>query len=360
MFINRTFKYRLIPNKYQEKKLNELLGSFRFVYNLLLDSNIEKQKKLKKTLSVQEMKDNVFKIKQEHAFLDSFNLDFFNSVIITLNSDIKQSMRNDSSLPHFKNKDLDTSFVVLNDFLIFNNKINLINIDNIKFKNTRGLQGDVRKIEVSKKNNKWFLSALLKINTKPQINDAKRFIGIDVGLKDFAYFSNGKKISNPRFYRKLEQKLVFEQKKLNRKEKGSSNWKKQKNKVKKIHNDIYNSRINFLHKLSTLVVNHYDVIAIEKLSIKKMSQNKVFSKSIHDASWGTFIEMLKYKSQEKGKRVIEVGRFYPSTQICSNCGSKQFMPVHLRTYCCKNCNHEIDRDYNASKNIENRAKELMK
>ena len=130
--------------------------------------------------------------------------------------------------------------------------------------------------------------------------------------------------------------------------------------MKKVNEEIYHARMNFLHKTSAYVVSNYDVIGIEKLSIQTLVQNKRLSKSILDASWGTFIELLKYKAKEQSKQVIEVGRFYPSTQLCSKCGNKQWMPLHLRIYACKSCGYEVDRDYNASKNIENKARELAK
>lgn len=183
-------------------------------------------------------------------------------------------------------------------------------------------------------------------------------VGIDVGLKEFAVLSTGEVIPNPRLYRMLEGKLAKEQKRLSNKEKFSNNWKKQAAKVQKIHSKITNARKDFLHKLSTRIVNNHDVIGVEDLNIKGMIKNHNLAKSISDAGWGMFNNFLEYKSLWQSKTYQKVERFYPSSQICFECGSKQIMPLHLRTYVCKDCGTVKDRDFNASQNIEHRALQL--
>jgi len=200
----------------------------------------------------------------------------------------------------------------------------------------------------------------LKLNID-QYDKDKTFvnpIGIDVGLKEFAVLSTGEVIPNPRFYHTLEEKLAKEQRKLSRKEKFSNNWKKQLAKVQKIHSKIANARKDFLHKLSTRIVNNHDIIGVEDLNIKGMVRNHHLAKSIADAGWSMFNNFLEYKCLWQSKTFQKVERFYPSSQLCSECGSKQIMPLHLRTYVCKDCGTNIDRDFNASKNIELRALQL--
>ena len=125
--------------------------------------------------------------------------------------------------------------------------------------------------------------------------------------------------------------------------------------MQNIHSKIANDRKDFLHKLSTQIVNNHDVIGVEDLNIKGMVRNHRLAKSIADAGWSMFNNFLEYKCLWQSKTFQKVERFYPSSQLCSECGSKQIMPLHLRTYVCKDCGTNIDRDFNASKNIELRA-----
>jgi IS605 OrfB family transposase len=140
----------------------------------------------------------------------------------------------------------------------------------------------------------------------------------------------------------------------------SKNWFKQKMKVSRLQEYIANCRYNFLHKQSYDIVKNHDLIGVEDLCIKGMVKNRKLAKSIHDVGWGKFNEMLKYKAFFKSKTLQEVGRFYPSSQLCSDpdCDGKKLMPLRLRTYVCEKCNVVIDRDFNASKNIEVEAKRL--
>lgn len=300
-------------------------------------------------------------LKLKKSFLNEIDNSILESTLITLKSDINSSMKTNNSFPSYRKKHKNDIFSLISHFDINENYISIPNIERIRYLNTRKEFSDkIKTLHIYKQRNQWYISMLIsKKIEKQKPSKNKKIIGIDVGLKEFAFLSSGQKIPNPRFYRKLEEKLIWEQKKLNRKKYQSNAWYKQREKVQKIHHKIHNSRMNFLHKLTTLIVSNYDIIGVEKLSIRSMVKNKRLSKSILDASWGTFIELLKYKAKENDKELIEVSRFYPSSQLCSNCGNKQLMPVHLRTYMCKNCNTEIDRDYNASKNIEKKAEGIF-
>jgi putative transposase len=175
-------------------------------------------------------------------------------------------------------------------------------------------------------------------------------VGIDVGLTHFATLSNGQTIENPRWLRKAEKKLSWEQRKLSRKVKGSKNRKKQIVKVEQCHINIKNSRKDFQHKTTTILVKNHDVIAVENLNIKGMVRNHNLAKSISDASWNSFISMLKYKAALQGKKIVAIDRYEASTKKCSSCGQKQDISLSTRVYKCS-CGLEMDRDLNASINI---------
>lgn len=359
MLMNRTYKYKIIPNKSQNIELNKIVGCCRFVYNIFLHFNIEQFKKHKKTIFVPDMLKMLEVLKTKNPFLYGIPSQILESTVITLKSDINSSIKNNKPFPSYRKKGQDDMFSLIKDFNIEESFISIPGIEKIKYINTRQILGKAKTVHILKKNNRWQVNLLvLKKSANVGEPAMKKTLGIDVGLKEFAILSSGHVVKNPQFYRKLEEKLRIEQRKLTRKVYKSKSWERQKFKVQQIHEKIYNSRMNFLHQLTHHIIQNYDIIGVEKLSIQTLSQNRRLSKSIMDASWGTFIQLLKYKAEEKAKVVIEVGRYFPSSQLCSNCASRQIMPLHLRTYICKNCSYKIDRDYNASKNIEKRALEL--
>lgn len=180
-------------------------------------------------------------------------------------------------------------------------------------------------------------------------------LGIDFGLKHFLNFSNGEKIDSPEYFKKLLTKLKKEQRKLSKKQKGSKNKEKQRLKVAKIHNKIHNQREDFLHKLSTKLVkeSQFDCFCMEDLNLKGMG--KLWGRKVSDLSYYTFQSMLNYKCIKYGKKMIKIGRFEPSSQICSCCGNRQKLSLEDRVYKCPHCGNEIDRDTNAALNIRDFA-----
>ena len=204
---------------------------------------------------------------------------------------------------------------------------------------------------------KFFVSILVETNEQPitKIIDPQKAIGIDVGLKDFAILSNGKKISHPKVLSKYERKLTRYQRRLSKKRKGSHNRGKARLKVALIHEKIANVRMDFIHKLTHELVNdsQVDLFALEDLNVSGMMKNHKLSKSISDSAWYTFKRILKYKAEWLGKKVIEIGRFYPSSKTCSVCGyKKEDLTLDVRQWECPNCHTTHDRDINAAINIQ--------
>lgn len=180
-------------------------------------------------------------------------------------------------------------------------------------------------------------------------------LGIDFGLKHFLNFSTGEKTDSPEYFKKLLMKLKWEQRKLSKKQKGSKNKEKQRLKVAKIHLKISNQREDFLHKLTTGLVkeSQFDIFCMEDLNLKGMS--KMWGRKVGDLSYYTFQQMLEYKCIKYGKKVIKIGRFEPSSQICSACGHRQKLSLDEREYRCTECGAVMDRDTNAAINIRNFA-----
>ena len=177
-------------------------------------------------------------------------------------------------------------------------------------------------------------------------------IGFDLGLKDFLIDSDGIVIDNPKYFRKSQEKLAKEQRKLSHCIKGSNNYKKQKLKVALVHEKVKNQRKDFQHKVSHQLINENQVIMSEDLKPSKMIKNHKLAKSIQDASFGTFCNMIAYKSKWYGRTYIKVDTFYPSSKLCNCCGYKNTtLTLSDREWECPNCHTLLDRDKNAALNI---------
>jgi putative transposase len=188
-------------------------------------------------------------------------------------------------------------------------------------------------------------------------------IGIDLGIKKFAATSNGEYIENPKYYAKYEVKLKKEQKKLSRRAKGGKNRCRQRMKVSRLHQKVKNCRDDFLHKLTTRLLKRYDIICIENLRVANMLKNHKLAKSIADASWSEFRQMLEYKADLRIKIIVVIDPFYPSSQICNRCDSRNqaVKDLKVRTWTCPVCHmYHPDRDFNSAINIRKEGLRILK
>ena len=177
-------------------------------------------------------------------------------------------------------------------------------------------------------------------------------VGIDLGIKDFIVTSDDVAINNPKFLDKSLKKLQRKQRQLSKKKKGSNNRKKQQLVVYKQHQKIRFQRHNFLHQISSQIVNDYDLICMEDLNVTGMIKNRKLSRQIGQIGWSMFVNMIIYKSELKGKHTVKIDRFAPSTKTCSSCGIKHDISLADRWISC-DCGHEMSRDLNAAINIKN-------
>lgn len=181
----------------------------------------------------------------------------------------------------------------------------------------------------------------------------KGIVGIDLGITNYIYDSEGNFVEHPKTIQKFASELKIAQQNLSRKKKGSRNRSKARFRVAKIHNKIENIRNDFLHKLSDSYAKTYKTIIVENLAIKKMMGSCYNAKNMADASWGKFIQFLCYKVENTDGKVEKINP-KNTTKKCSYCGNIQHMPLWVRTYNCKSCGKTIDRDYNSAKNILNK------
>ena len=175
-------------------------------------------------------------------------------------------------------------------------------------------------------------------------------MGIDVGLKTFAYLSTGEQIENPRFFREEEQALAHAQRRLSKAGKGTRKRKKRRKVVAHIHERIKNRRQNFIQQQVSWLIKRFGLIAVEALVVRNMVKNPRLSKSIADAAWSMFFTHLILKAEEASRCVVKVPPAYTS-QTCSVCGHKQNMPLSFRIYDCEACDCVLHRDHNASRTI---------
>ena len=201
---------------------------------------------------------------------------------------------------------------------------------------------------------RYFASFVIEPATGP-LPATEPVIGIDLGLTHFAVLSDGRKIASPRFLRRAQKKLRRAQKALTRKEKGSRNRDKARVKVARAHARVADARREFCHQLSTSLIRENQAVAVEDLAVHGLARTRM-AKSVHDAGWSAFTAMLQYKARLYGREFRRIGRFEPTSRVCSACGAKDGpKPLHIRAWQCQGCGAWLDRDVNAAVNVARAA-----
>ena len=223
----------------------------------------------------------------------------------------------------------------------------------VKIKLHRKFLGQIKTATISKvPSGKYYVSVLVETEHSPLVKINGQ-IGLDLGIKDLCITSDGKKYENPKTIKKYEKKLVKLQRQLANKIKGSGNYQKKRKQTALCYEKIVNARKDYLHKISSEIINENQVIVSENLQIKNMVKNHNLAKFISDASWYELTRQLEYKSKWNGRNYIKIDRFYASSQLCFSCGYKNtnVKDLKVRDWICPFCNTKHDRDINAAKNI---------
>lgn len=365
--MEKAFKYRIYPNKKQQELIQKTFGCVRFVYNYFLDLRTSEYQDNQKSLNYYDTSKMLTQLKKENEWLREPDKDSLQKSLKNLDNAFQKFFKEHTGYPKFKSKkDRYKSYRTScsnNNIQFVNKHIKLPKLGLVKIRDKQFPQGRILNATISQEPNGHYYCSLCCTDVEiPQFQKTNQTIGIDLGITDFAIFSDETKIENPRFFEKSEKKLAKLQRELSRKTIGGSNWNKARVKVANLQKHISNQRNDFLHKLTTDIVRTYDVISIEDLDVKSMKEtnDSTRNKRVGDVSWSEFRRQLAYKTSWYGKVLSVIDRYYPSSQICHVCGHRDGKKSeNIRVWTCPRCNSELDRDVNAAINILNEGLRLL-
>lgn len=354
----RAYKYRIYPTDTQKELLAKFFGSCRFVYNLGLETKIAAYITQRKKLSCFDLNTQLQELKSEIPWLKECPAQALQMSLRNLDNAYTGFFKG-NKFPKFKAKTSKQSIQFPQGVKIKFKKstIQIPKLKDIKCIYDRRFIGKIKTVTISKTTTgRYFVSVLVdnqkELPAKKQIRDDSA-IGIDLGIKTLITMSNGTKIPNPRWFINSQKNLRIQQRSLSRMKKGSKRMEKQKLVIARIYEKIKNQRSDYLHKITSSIIKDFDTIVIEDLAVSNMVKNRKLSKAISDVSWGILKEMLTYKAEWHGKNIIEIGRFEPSSKICSVCGAiNKLLQLSDRNWECNQCGIVHDRDINAAINIK--------
>ena len=367
--MNKAIKYRVYPTTEQSVMFAKTFGCCRKVYNLMLSDKIEGYQAAGKFPTVTPAK-----YKTDYPYLKEVDSLALANAQLNLQSAFRncfsKSRKKKTGFPKYKSaKHSRKSYTTNNQkgtvSIIDDKYIRLPKIGKVKAVIHRSPDNDwiIKSATVSQESDgKYYISVLFEFEKVEHtyIADKTNAIGLDYASDGLYVDSNGNVGTNHKYYRESHDKLAKAQRKLSRmqgskkQEDKSNNYIKQLRKVNKIHRHIANQRLDNLHKISTEIANQYDAVCVEDLDLKAISNSGFKNgKATMDNGYGMFINMLEYKLSDRGKQLIWIDKWYPSTKVCSNCGTTHKMELKDRTYVCPKCGMVMDRDLNAAINIRN-------
>jgi putative transposase len=353
----KSFKYKAEINKETEANCFRWLNLCRTLYNAALEQRIIAWRQHHKNISKYDQGYELPELKKQLPEFKNIDAQCLRNTITRLNTAYQSFFRRvkrgeKPGFPRFKSKLRYNSFTLLqNSWKLKGKYLTIKKLGIFKLRLSRPIEGDIKSIIIKRTPaNKWFVTFSCNNVLEKKLSPVNKSIGLDVGLKHFLTDSENNTVRNPRFFRTAEKLLRRRQRRLSRRKRGSKRRNKARHQVAKAYEKITNQRKDFLHKVANHYIKNYDIICVEKLSIKSMVQNHRFSKSISDVGWGVFFEMLAYKAEEAGRKLIKVPPQYTS-QKCSGCGEIVKKSLSVRTHVCQHCGLKLDRDHNAALNI---------
>ncbi|MCX5317095.1 RNA-guided endonuclease TnpB family protein [Streptomyces sp. NBC_00154] len=357
--VKRAFKYRFYPTGAQAAELSRTFGCVRKVYNLALAARTEawtRQERVNYNQTSALL--TAWKKTEELAFLNDVSSVPLQQTLRHLQIAFTNFFSKRAKYPRFKSrkKSRKSAEYTTSGFRFRDGRLTLAKMaEPLDIVWSRPLPEGAKPSTVTVSEDsagRWFVSMLCDDLTVRPLSATDAAVGVDVGLNHLLTLSTGEKIANPRHERTDRARLARAQRTLARKAKGDgANRRKARLKVAKIHARIADRRRDGLHKLTTRLVRENQTIVIEDLTVRNMVKNRSLARAISDAAWAEFRSLLEYKAQWYGREVIAVDRFFPSSKLCSVCGTLQGkMPLHVRTWTCA-CGTRHDRDVNAARNL---------
>jgi putative transposase len=358
MDVKRAYRFRFYPTPEQEQILARTFGCARFAYNHMLrlrtDAWMQRQERIGYHESSAEL--TALKKQPEYAWLNEVSSVPVQQALRHLQTAFANFFAKRARYPQFKRKDGKQSAEYTTSAFKWDGQLlklaKMAEPLAIRWSRQIPKAAKVTTVTVSKDTAGRYFVSLLCDDAVAAKHEVSGKVGIDLGLSHFAILSTGEKVAAPNTFRKNEAKLAKLQRRLAKKQKGSNRRAKAKLKVARLHAKIADSRRDFLHKLSTRLINENQVIAVESLSVSNMQKNRCLSKSIADAGWSDFVRQLEYKARWYGRDLVGIDKWFPSSKRCSDCGhTMPKMPLNVRQWTCPECGSIHDRDINAARNV---------
>lgn len=354
------FKYRIYPKRKTKKAINQTLFLCRTLYNAALAERNDSYKLESKSLNYYDQANSLSFLKENSPCFKQVHSQVLQDVLKRIDKAYQAFFRRIKSgetpgFPRFQNAMHYNSFTYpQGGYSIIGNKLSLSKIGTVRILLHRPIEGKVKTCTIIRKNDKYYACFSCEVEAQ-ELPLTGQSVGIDMGIKEFCVTSDGEMFASPKTYRKAERKLKQLQRAVSRKKKGGKNRRKAVQQLAKQHEHVANQRKDIAFKTTKYLFDNYDLIAHEDLNIAGMVKNHHLAKSISDAGWGIFFNMLESKAKTNaGKQVIAVDP-KDTSQKCSKCGEHVPKKLSVRTHQCSYCGLEIDRDWNAAINILHRA-----
>lgn len=367
MLVQKSVKVQIYPREPDKELLAKHFGVRRFIFNKFLEIRQKEYLENKVSIGYNACSALVTKMKKhpEYEWLNEVNSQSIQAALKDLDGAYDRFFRKISKFPRFKSKHNSRQSFKVPQSAKIDWKARTLKIP--KFKNLFKFKGKysgelvkVNSVTISKNaSGKYFASIQGKFEI-PEKESTGEIIGVDLGIKTLLVDSNGTEIKNERFLKKHLKKLKYLQRQHSKKKKGSNSREKSRIKLAKEYQKVTNQRNNYLHQVSSQLIDDNQVICLENLAIKNMLKNHNLAQAISDVSWGSLVLMLKYKAAWYNRQVIQIDRFYPSSKTCSNCQHLMAsMDLSIREWKCPSCDTHHDRDVNAAKNILRQGINIM-
>ena len=361
MLRNKAFKYRLYPNRAQEELIQKTFGCVRYVYNHFLEERIAAYKENGENRTFFQQNKLLTGLKQEHDWLREPDKNALQYALRDLNAAYRNffvGYKTGVGFPKFKSKknDRKTYSTVGSRIQVKENGIVLPKLGITKAIISRKIPKDNRIISATVSQNasgKYFVSILTEYEIDIPEREIETAVGLDYSSPHFYVDSEGNEADMPHFFRKWERRLAREQRRLSKMVRGSNNYRKQKIRVARMHEKVRNCRADWQHKESTRLADKYDLIAVEDINYQDMAQGLKLAKSTNDNAFGQFRRFLAYKLTDRGKKLVTIDKWFPSSKMCRHCGTvNSELKLNDREWDCPGCGAHLLRDVNAAINIK--------